>query len=74
MLTGLGDNVWQFIPWAWGVRFMDYCIVKYTNPNVLVYISTSFKMGLILIMSFAIALAVFSLLWFNYWEGTKENE
>ncbi|HBG4837488.1 lantibiotic immunity ABC transporter MutG family permease subunit [Blautia producta] len=74
MLTGLGDNVWQFIPWAWGVRFMDYCIVKYTNPNILVYISSSFKMGVILIMSFTIVLAVFSLLWFNYWEGTNENE
>lgn len=74
MLTGLGDNVWQFIPWAWGVRFMDYCMIEYINPDMIVYISASFKTGLMLLVGFAILLTVFSLVWFHYWEGAKENE
>ncbi|MCS4516480.1 hypothetical protein JTS93_10565 [Clostridium botulinum] len=28
MLTGLGDRVWQWTPWAFGVRFCDYTMLK----------------------------------------------
>lgn len=53
---------------------MDYCMIEYINPDMLVYISASFKTGLMLLVGFAILLTGFSLVWFNYWEGAKENE
>ncbi len=29
MITGLGDATWKYIPWAWGVRAMDYTLPYY---------------------------------------------
>ncbi len=28
MLTGLGEGIWYFIPWGWGVRFCDMAVIK----------------------------------------------
>ena len=33
LVTGLGDFIWKFLPWGWGVRFMDYCVLRYVNEG-----------------------------------------
>ena len=33
MITGLGDATWKYIPWAWGVRAMDYTVLAWDNPQ-----------------------------------------
>lgn len=32
MITGLGDATWKYIPWAWGVRAMDYTVLAWDSP------------------------------------------
>ena len=45
MLTGLGDICWQYIPWAWSVRFMDFWCLSVTDRNV--YLHVLFAIGII---------------------------
>ncbi|MCB2338812.1 lantibiotic immunity ABC transporter MutG family permease subunit [Clostridium estertheticum] len=77
MITGLGDKTWHFIPCAWGVRFCDYLVFKFTYHSVNSYatqVALDTKQGLF-IMLFATCIAfVTSLFWFRKWEGRKSYE
>ncbi|EJO5348588.1 lantibiotic immunity ABC transporter MutG family permease subunit [Clostridium botulinum] len=74
MLTGLGDRVWQWIPWAFGVRFCDYTMLKIIDPSIYNIVSIEVNKGIfIMILEICIAL-IGSLLWFKYWEGRKSYE
>lgn len=74
LMTGLGDFIWKFIPWGWSIRFIDFCILEYVNPEQFKYVFHEFQMGLFVMALFTVILTIGSLIWFNYWEGTKENE
>lgn len=74
MLTGLGDSIWKVIPWAWGVRFMDYCILKQTSQQITIYIENEYYTAFFIMVTVIIVLLIISLLWFNYYEGGKGNE
>ncbi|MBU3111596.1 lantibiotic immunity ABC transporter MutG family permease subunit [Clostridium lacusfryxellense] len=74
MLTGLGDNVWHFLPCAWGVRFCDYLVVEWANYSTSSFVAVDTKQG-VFIMLFAVCIAfVESLFWFEKWEGRKSYE
>lgn len=74
MLTGLGDRCWQWMPWAFGIRFCDFSVLKKSNPSVYNVISSEVNKGiLIMILEICIGL-IFSLTWFYYWQGRKSCE
>ncbi len=74
MLTGLGDRVWQWTPWAFGVRFCDYTMLKIIDPSNYNIVSREVSRGFfIMILEVCIAL-IGSLSWFKYWEGRKSYE
>ncbi|NKF06124.1 lantibiotic immunity ABC transporter MutG family permease subunit [Clostridium gasigenes] len=74
MLTGLGDKVWSWVPWAWGVRFCDYLVFAWANPSAPTEAVFDTKQG-IFIMLFAIGMLFFSsLFWFRQWEGRKSYD
>ena len=74
MLTGLGNNIWYFLPWAWGVRFCDYIVFELVYPSAGAGVAIDMKQG-VFIMLFAVCIAfVASLFWFKKWEGRKSYE
>ncbi|MBU3188166.1 lantibiotic immunity ABC transporter MutG family permease subunit [Clostridium bowmanii] len=74
MLTGLGDYIWHFIPWAWGVRFCDNMIYQLIYSSFSTEFASDSQNGLF-IMLFAICIAfASSLCWFRKWEGRKSYE
>lgn len=74
MITGLGDAVWKYIPWAWGVRAMDYIVLAWDSPHLFEQVSTDFFIGMIISVCCTICLLVISLIWFHSWEGGKNSE
>ena len=66
MLTGLGDICWQYIPWAWSVRFMDFWCLSVTDRNAYLQSCNSFYGGIII--------NIMGIIWIKLWDGGKEND
>lgn len=43
MITGLGDATWKYIPWAWGVRAMDYTVLAWDSPQLYAQVKPIFQ-------------------------------
>lgn len=73
MMTGLGDFVWKFVPWAWGVRFVDFCILEYSSPQQFSQMFPECVSGVCIMLAVTVVLAGVSLVWFNTWDGKKSD-
>ncbi|CCU60437.1 lantibiotic immunity ABC transporter MutG family permease subunit [Bacillus subtilis] len=75
MNTGLGDAIWKYNPWAWGIRLLGLNGVlhfkeKGDNPLLMHEINSG-----VLVMIFGIiCIIIASLIWFSKWEGRKTFE
>lgn len=69
-LTGMGDQIWYFIPCTWSARFADNVIYEWLNPTKNFGFSEIQK-GLSLAVPLTIASLILILLWFQNWEGRK---
>lgn len=69
MMTGLGDVVWKYIPWAWGVRAMEYLVLSWNKPYIYKQIKQDFFCGMAVCIVCTGVLLIVSLLWFRNWEG-----
>lgn len=74
MITGLGDAVWKYNPWAWCVRFMDYTVLSWSNPDVFKLVCNDFIIGIVIALLSSLLLFFLSIIWFRSWEGCKEND
>lgn len=74
LITGLGDSIWKYLPWGWNVRFMDYCILEYINLAQFNLLFHELQRGFLIMIFVTVLLIFISLLWFNKWEGSRENE
>ncbi|KYH35492.1 ABC-2 family transporter protein [Clostridium tepidiprofundi DSM 19306] len=78
--TGMGDRVWQFVPWAWSGRIgtmpvytlKGFSKFKNVNGNFLksIFEKEMIKGIPIAIVSFLI-ICVIGVMWFKRWEGRK---
>lgn len=74
MLTGLGDICWQYIPWAWSVRFMDFWCLSVTDRNAYLQSCNSFYGGIIINVMVVLVLFAIGIIWIKLWDGGKEND
>lgn len=74
MITGLGDAVWKYNLWAWGVRFMDYTVLSWSNSDVFNLVCHDFIIGIVIALFSSLLLFLLSSIWFRSWEGCKEND
>ena len=74
MLTGLGDVCWQYIPWAWSVRFMDFWLLATTNKDAYLQSCSTFYTGIIINTVTILVLFAVSIMWIRLWDGGKEND
>ncbi|MEZ0537889.1 lantibiotic immunity ABC transporter MutG family permease subunit [Caldicellulosiruptoraceae bacterium PP1] len=80
MATGLGDKIWQFVPWAWPVRlsgligtYLLYLTgMKYPTEILSSgFIANQAIKGLIPAAIFFVSLLAGGLIWIERWEGRK---
>lgn len=74
MITGMGDAIWNYVPWAWGVRAMDYIVLAWDKPDLYAQIQWDFMRGMWITFVVICCLLAISLLWFGRWEGQKGND
>ncbi|WP_195421324.1 lantibiotic immunity ABC transporter MutG family permease subunit [Faecalicatena contorta] len=63
--NAIGDKIWPFIPWEWGVRFLE---------NYFDFSSVPVFPGIISLLLMSPAVLVLSILWFCRWEGKVLQE
>ena len=63
--NAIGDQIWPFIPWEWGVRFLKK-LFGFSNIPVF--------SGIISLIIITLAVLVLSVLWFDRWEGNIVQE
>lgn len=74
MLTGLGEGVWVYTPWAWGARLCDYNMFIGIDINLVSTISPIISRVLKTISVYTVLIIILSALWFKNWEGRKVYE
>ena len=73
MLTGLGDGIWLFVPWAWSVRLCDYLVLPMRYASASAFAAALRSGALVAAFASCAAFAVF-LVWFGRWEGARPDE
>lgn len=74
METGLGDGIWEYIPWAWAVRFSGFSILMELNQLDLNNILPMVSKGIVVLITSVFIGLTFSICWFNRWEGRKSHD
>lgn len=74
MLTGLGDGIWLFVPWAWSVRLCDSLVVQMGNASASAAMSAVLRSGTLVAAIVSCAALAALLVWFGRWEGTRQEE
>lgn len=73
MHTGLGNGTWQWIPCAWAMRFSDYFSRNLYSLHQSLSELPDFIQGVRNSILFTIIFGVVLIMWFNFYEGRKEN-
>lgn len=78
--TVVGDNIWQFIPWAWSIRLSQVPMLLMTEAKYPfriqlsnLYFQELYK-GIVPAIICFILVTIIGLIWFNRWEGDKPYE
>ena len=72
MMTGLGDSIWHWVPWAWSVRLCANLIFRLQNP--MAFSATDMQYAIMVCLAVTLLSLAVSLVWFQRWEGSKSNE
>ncbi|HWT76748.1 MAG TPA: lantibiotic immunity ABC transporter MutG family permease subunit [Mobilitalea sp.] len=71
LYLGLGDKIWSYIPFGYGIRMSTYYNLKYTDINTYKTIVQDFKIGVITAGVITIILIGIFLIWSNLWQGSN---
>jgi ABC-2 type transport system permease protein len=74
MMTGLGDGIWRWIPWAWSAHLCGDIVFSLQNPSETVSVAADMQNGITVCFVVTVLSLFASLLWFQRWEGSKFNE
>lgn len=72
LLTGLGEGIWVYIPFAWGARLISIWTV-HAAGTTLPLAGSQADTGIIVCIFATLAAAVLSCLWFRRWEGRSAD-
>lgn len=72
LLTGLGDGLWPYVPFAWGVHLVSIWTVHASGTPLPLALSQA-DYGITLCILATVAAAVLSFLWFQRWEGRSAD-
>ncbi|NQX46487.1 lantibiotic immunity ABC transporter MutG family permease subunit [Paenibacillus tritici] len=72
MLTGLGDTLWPYIPFAWGARFLSLWVFGHSG-GMLSPAASGLPTGVWTCIMGTIIAGLLGLLWFRRWEGRSAD-
>lgn len=72
MLTGLGDTIWPYIPFAWGVRFISLWTIHASGTTLSPAVS-GLNAGITVWLLGTILAALLCAAWFQRWEGRSND-
>lgn len=72
-MTVIGDNIWYFLPCTWGSRLpaMYITMSKVSNWS---YFYKELRLWSFAALFIILALFIYSIIWFNKWDGTSVSE
>lgn len=70
----LGDIIWKYIPFGYGIRISTYYLYKYVDIEFFNRIAADLKVGMITVMIITIILMAFITVWCEFWQGSKNKE
>lgn len=70
METGIGDNIWSMVPWAYSIRLCSY-FTSY-NANILIQ-KQPIVQSIIMMIAYLVISLVVLLIFGKHWEGSREN-
>ncbi len=73
-LTGLGEGRWQFLPCAWGARFVSGFARYSSGINGSSYVIPEIHTGIGFCVAETAVVILFACVWFYRWEGRKSEE
>lgn len=72
LLTGLGETIWFFFPCAWGIRLV--ALIAHCFSGNVSGILTKIQLGIGSLVFLTLIMLVFLFIWFQKWEGRKNEE
>lgn len=72
LLTGLGDEIWMYMPYGWGGKFIQVWSLKASGIE-LSLVETGLQTGIIASICATLLALIMSCIWFWYWEGRKSE-
>lgn len=70
METGIGDNIWSMVPWAYSIRLCSYFTLY--NANILIQ-KQPIVQSIIMMIAYLVISLVVLLIFSKHWEGSREN-
>lgn len=71
-LTGMGEGIWMYCPFAWGTQLLRYMI--YYKEKFIMEITSDLRTGVWMSAGMTVAFLTTFFVWFSYYEGKKEVE
>lgn len=72
MLTGLGDTLWPYLPFAWGVRFISLWTIHASGITLSPVLSGLYT-GIIVCILATVSAVLLCSVWFRQWEGRSSD-
>lgn len=73
MMSDLGEHIWRFVPWSYGVRFTGYYMAADDMEFINKYID-NIRSGIIIAGIMTIVVTLAAVAWFNTYEGRKSQD
>lgn len=74
LAMGMGDAVWKFCPYSYGIRCSSYYLFRYLKPEIYRNISEENRMGIYVAVGVTVLLFFVFGGWSYRWQGTKEKD
>ncbi|HCW53761.1 MAG TPA: lantibiotic immunity ABC transporter MutG family permease subunit [Clostridium sp.] len=73
MLTGLGDNIWQWLPSGINARLNGYFILKSSSISLFNKVNTNINLGIINLIILTVLFGIIFIYWFNNYDTKIES-
>jgi lantibiotic transport system permease protein len=74
LYLGLGDGIWKYIPFGYGVRIGTYYFYKNTDTELYYSIENDFNTGILVVGGIILILLVFFIAFSERWQGAVQSD
>ena len=74
LMYGMGDSIWKWCPYSYGIRCISYFLYRILKPELYVYMAKENRTGIFDVGIVTAGLFALFLVWSLRWQGTREKE